>query len=188
MTQKKGAYRLFDQLIATHKLKNDAALARHPGPFACHLQDAQRRLAGRRVDDAGDPRHVRHADQGHPRTGRGGLGMSLDIDAFMTDVQQFASTWSLVGGKLDNGTLLQLAESQKAAIREELVRQQAIDAAIEHLDMLLREFRGAVAMPIGQARIRHWATLDANMTKALAHLGAPVAAQEVPAAITHVPA
>ena len=110
--------------------------------------------------------------------------MNIDIDAIMDDVEQFARTWSLVGGQFDDGTLLQLAKNQKAAIRKDLARQQEIDAAIECLETLLGTFRGAAAMPIGKARIQHWVTVGEELAKAqaamaLRHQGEAVAVQDV---------
>lgn len=45
------------------------------------------------------------------------VAQGLDVDAVMTKIQEFASTWSVVGGRFDDGTALDRAEECKAEIR-----------------------------------------------------------------------
>lgn len=40
------------------------------------------------------------------------------IDEIMSDVQSFASTWALVGGRFDDGSMHNTAEDQSAALRD----------------------------------------------------------------------
>lgn len=40
------------------------------------------------------------------------------IDRIMSDVQSFAQTWSLVGGRFDDGSMHNTAEAQSAALRD----------------------------------------------------------------------
>lgn len=39
------------------------------------------------------------------------------IDEIMSDVQSFASTWALVGGRFDDGSMHNTAEAQSAELR-----------------------------------------------------------------------
>ncbi|AQV94768.1 hypothetical protein BJN34_12845 [Cupriavidus necator] len=45
------------------------------------------------------------------------VAQGLDVDAVMTGIQEFASTWSVVGGRFDDGTAMERAEECKAEIR-----------------------------------------------------------------------
>ena len=44
----------------------------------------------------------------------------INVDVVMVMVQEFASTWSVVGGRFDDGTALERAEELKQAIRDML--------------------------------------------------------------------
>lgn len=44
--------------------------------------------------------------------------IDADIDEIMTQIQEFASSWSLVGGRFDDGSMLEVADDAKANIRK----------------------------------------------------------------------
>jgi hypothetical protein len=44
--------------------------------------------------------------------------IDADIEEIMTQIQEFASSWSLVGGRFDDGSMLEVADDSKANIRK----------------------------------------------------------------------
>lgn len=47
-----------------------------------------------------------------------------DVDAVMAKAQEFASAWALVGGRFDDGSMMEEAEARKAELRAMLAAQQ----------------------------------------------------------------
>lgn len=63
------------------------------------------------------------------------------VDEIMEQAQVFASTWSLVGGRFDDGDLLNIANDAKAELREMV--EAALNAQAAHVAELERQLAEA---------------------------------------------
>ncbi|WP_051975388.1 hypothetical protein [Cupriavidus necator] len=73
------------------------------------------------------------------------VAQGLDVDAVMTKIQEFASTWAVVGGRFDDGSAMERAEECKAEIRAILSRASSSRAEVEKSSeryQFLRRCRG----------------------------------------------
>jgi regulator of replication initiation timing len=57
----------------------------------------------------------------------------MNAEQIMTQVQVFASAWALVGGRFDNGDMLETANEEKAELKT------AIEALVQERDALKKE-------------------------------------------------
>lgn len=79
------------------------------------------------------------------------------IDEIMSDVQSFASTWALVGGRFDDGSMHNTAEDQSAALRDLIAaalaeaRREGAEAMREAVESL-REDADEIFPPTGRGR------------------------------------
>lgn len=97
--------------------------------------------------EKGDPRDVAnfcmflHAlGHGIQRVDRQGVALS-DEESIMTKIQEFASTWAVVGGRFDDGSAMERAEECKAEIRAILSRASSSRAEVETLQARIQELK-----------------------------------------------
>ena len=68
--------------------------------------------------------------------------IKTDINEIMTLIQEFASEWSLVGGRFDDGSMIENADASKERIRviiaanEIAIARESIDVAANFVDPL----------------------------------------------------
>ena len=99
-----------------------------------------------------------------------------EIDAIMEQAQVFASAWSFLGGPFDNGSGLETAERERAALRTMLskLRAEGVQAKAATADATLPDVLPEL-MTEGGAQYVSMATMQTVLRAARAMLRAPVA-------------
>jgi hypothetical protein len=83
----------------------------------------------------------RNAGRCGPETARNEDNMSNEtnatIDEIMSDIQSFASSWALTGGRFDDGSMAGIAEEQRGAVRRAITA--ALDSQARQIEALTAE-------------------------------------------------
>ena len=105
------------------------------------------------------------------------------IDEIMSDVQSFASTWALVGGRFDDGSMHNTAEAQSAELRN-LIAAALADARRDGAEAMREAAANACrqARPIGG---RAWSAEQESCFEALTHVADYVGALHLPTGERH---